>query len=123
MEEMSLGYFYRAGGFGMHQVALFALVVLVAAGRFAYQPDERKVPFLRTMSAATLLAIAFAVTSNVATVFWSVPKHVPDQASWPRILLIGLFESLTPAVLGVGLLSIAWLVKAVGMRRLVQRLP
>jgi hypothetical protein len=123
MEEMSVGYFYRVGGFGMHQVALFALVVPVAAGRFAYQPDERKVPFLRTMSAATLLAIVFAVTSNVATVFWSVPKHFPDQAGWPRILLIGLFESLTPAVLGFGLLSIAWLVKAVGMRRLVQRLP
>jgi hypothetical protein len=123
MEEMSLSYLFRAGGFGMHQVTLFAVVVLVAAGRFAYRPDERKVPFLRTMSAATLLAIAFAVTTNITTVLYSVPNHFPDERTWPRTLLVGFFESLTPAVMGLGLLSVAWLVKAVGMRRLVQRLP
>ncbi len=122
MEEMSLGYFWRAGGLGMYQVAIFGVIVLVAAARFALTPDERKVPFLRTMTGATLLSIMAAVSSDFAAVMWHVPERFPP-AEWPRVLMIGSFESLTPAVLGFALLSFAWLVKAVGMRRLMLRVP
>lgn len=120
---MTFGEFFRAGGVGMFQVTIFGLVMLAAAALFALAPDERRVPFLRAMSTATLLSIAAAVVSNFATVFFSVPTKFENQADWPRLLLIGSFESLTPAVLGFALLSFAWLIKAVGMRRLAMRLP
>lgn len=121
--NMTVGYFFRAGGIGMIQVGIFGLVVLIAAARFARDPDERRVPFLRAMSTATILSIAAALSLNFGAVFWNVPDRFEDQSQWPRMLLIGLFEALTPAMLGFALLSFAWLVKAVGMRRLAMRLP
>jgi len=116
--EFSWGLFWRAGGFGMYQVALFGLIVLAVALWFAVTRDERHLPFLRTMTFATLLSITFAVVSNVATVCYSVPKLFTNKDDWTAGVLLGLFESLTPAALGLGVLSIAWFVAAIGVRRL-----
>jgi len=116
--EFSWGMFWRAGGFGSYQVALFGLIVLATAVWFAIKRDERQLPFLRTMTFATLLSITFAVVSDVATVCYSVPRYFANKDEWPAGVLIGLFESLTPAVLGFGLLSIAWFITAIGVRRL-----
>ncbi len=122
MDEMNAAYFFRAGGLGMIHVCVFGVIVLAAAARFALHPDERKVPFLRAMTAATLLAIACAVVTDFATVLWNVPhRFAPER--WAEVLMVGTFESLTPAVLGFALLSFAWLIKAVGMRRLMLRIP
>jgi hypothetical protein len=120
---MSLKYFWQAGGFGMYEVAAFGLTVLIAAIRFAFRPDERQIPFMRAMTAATLLAIACAVSSDIATVFYSVPRLSENSADWPRLLLAGAFESLTPACLGFGLLSLAWVVQAIGLHLLANDLP
>lgn len=119
---MTFSEFWQAGGFGMYQVAIFGGIVLAAAGTFAWRPDARKVPFLRTMTVATLLAIAGALASNVGMVLYSVPQRF-EQPRWVEVTYQGLFESLTPAILGFALLSVAWLVKAVGMRRLALALP
>ena len=123
MEEMSLKYFWQAGGFGMYEVAAFGITVLIAAIRFALRPDERRIPFVRAMTAATLLATAGAVCSDLGTVFYSVPRLNENPSDWPRFLLIGCFESLTPACLGFGLLCLAWVVQAIGLHRLASSLP
>lgn len=123
MEEMSLKYFWQAGGFGMYEVAAFGITVLIAAIRFAFRPDERQIPFVRAMTAATLLAIACAVSSDVATMLYSVPHISENSADWAGLLLRGSFESLTPACLGFGLLSLAWVIQAVGLRRLAHSMP
>jgi magnesium-transporting ATPase (P-type) len=116
--EFTWGYFWRAGGFGMYQVALFGLIVLATAVWFAIKRDERQLPFLRTMTFATVLSITFAVVSDIATVCYSVPRYFTNKEQWSAGLLIGLFESLTPAALGFGLLSAAWFITALGVRRL-----
>lgn len=123
MEELTLKTFWQAGGFGMYQVAAFALTVLVAALRFAVQPDERRIPFVRAMTAATLLATVFSVATDFATVFRFVPTLSQDPAERFTFLLQGGFESLTPACLGFGVLSLAWLAQAIGTWRLAQRIP
>jgi hypothetical protein len=123
MEEVSLKTFWQAGGFGMYQVAAFSLTVLLATLRFAAQPDERRIPFVRAMTAATLLAIVFSVSSDFATVFVNVPTLSKEPAEQLQFLLQGSFESLTPAVLGFGVLSLAWLAQAVGTWRLARSIP
>ena len=120
MEEVTMKIFWQAGGFGMYQVAAFSLTVLLATIRFALQPDERRIPFVRAMTAATLLAIVFSVTSDFATVFLNVPTLSKQPAEQLQFLLQGSFESLTPAILGFGVLSIAWLAQAVGTWRLAR---
>jgi len=123
MEEVTFKSFWQAGGFGMYQVAAFALTVLVSTVGFALQPDERKIPFVRAMTAASLLAIAFSVTLDFATVFINVPRLRDQPAEQLKLVLQGSFESLTPAVLGFGILSLAWLAQAIGLRRLAGRMP
>ena len=123
MEEMTVKTFWQAGGFGMYQVAAFALTVLVATMRFALQPDERRIPFVRAMTAATLLATVFSVCTDFATVFLCVPQLTKDPVEQMQHLMQGSFESLTPACLGIGVLSLAWLAQAIGTWRLAQRIP
>lgn len=123
MEEMTLKSFWQAGGFGMYWVLAFGATVLIAALRFALRPDERQIPFVRAMTATTLLTIGFAVVSDFATVFYSVPRLSENPSDWPRFMLIGSFESLTPACMGLGLLSLASLAHAIGLRRLANGLP
>jgi hypothetical protein len=122
-QEMTLGVFWRAGGFGMYMVTAFGLTLLLAAVRFALRPDERDVPFTRGMTGATLAAIAMSVVSDFGTVCWSVPRLSPKLEDWPRYFLLGAFESLTPAMLGFGFMSLAWLAHAIGLRRLARALP
>lgn len=121
--ELTLKVFWQAGGFGMYMVAAFGLTAMIHGVRFAIRPDERELPFARAMSTASLLAIVFSVVSDFATVCWSVPRLSPKPEDWAKYLMIGTFESLTPAVLGFGVLSLVWLAHAIGLRRLARALP
>jgi hypothetical protein len=116
--ELTLEYFWRAGGFGMYQVSAFGLLLLWAAGRFAYRPDEQRLPYLRCLVAATLASIALAVVADVSAVCWAMARMQVEAAQWRSLLLVGLFESLTPAALGFGLLSLALVCQALGLRQL-----
>jgi len=115
--EMTLTYFWQAGGFGMYQVGLFGLALLLTAAHFAFRPEERRLPYLRAMSTATVMSIAVAVVSDVSAVCWTLANW-KDQSEIVAVLFTGLFESLTPAAMGFGLLSLAWLAKAFGLWRL-----
>jgi hypothetical protein len=117
-EHMTLDYFWRAGGIGMYQVSAFGGLLLWAAGRFAYRPDVQRLPYLRALTGATLASIALAVLADVSAVCWGVPHMQLPPERWRDTLLIGLFESLTPAVLGLGLLSLSLLCQAFGVRKL-----
>jgi hypothetical protein len=123
MVDVTVKDFWQAGGFGMYQVAAFALTVLIATIRFAVQPDERRIPFVRAMTAATLFAIGFSVVSDFATVFVYVPTVSNVPAEQLKMVMQGSFESLTPAIMGLGILSLAWLAQAVGTWRLARSIP
>jgi hypothetical protein len=110
--------FFRAGGFTMWVVLLFGGISLVAAVRFARHPDVGRVSGIRAMSAATIFAIVSGVAANVTAVMKYVSEgpgaREPDLA---RLVLAGLGEALAPAILGFTLLSLSWLLVAVGARR------
>ncbi len=112
--------FMRAGGFGIWIVLLFGVVLLIGSARFAWKPNDGRVGFLRGMSTTTLFSIGTAVSTNFATVMWSVAGKdewgkSPDM---PLIVMTGIAESITPAILGFAFLTLAWLMIAVGHRRM-----
>jgi hypothetical protein len=116
--------FMRAGGFPIWIVLLFGLITLVVAGLFVWRPDERKHGMLRGMTMATQYSIWTALFSCLAAVMFKVPQ-TPEWAKSPDLPLIvmtGIGESLTPCILGFTILSLAWLLGAVGKRRLPDRL-
>ena len=112
--------FFRAGGFSMVFVLLFGLLALAAAVRFALWPDVRLSDMLRALTVATLFSVGSGLFSDIAAVCTKVPRN-PDWAKGPDLPLIvmtGIGESMAPGVLGCSLLAIAWLIAAVGHRRL-----
>lgn len=116
-EHVTLGYAWEAGGFGMYQVGLFGVALLLTSVHFAVRPEERRLPYLRALSTATLMSIALAVTTDIAAVCWAL-AHWKQPSELVSVLFIGLWESLNPAGLGFALLSLAWLAKAFGLWRL-----
>jgi hypothetical protein len=116
--------FFRAGGFGMWLVLVLGAATLATAIMFARKPDERRMSMIRALSWATLFSISTAVASNLATVFYKVPQmtEVVESGQLLNVTMIGIGESLTPAILGSAFLTLVWLVASVGMRRLSERL-
>jgi len=67
-----------------------------------------------------VFAILSGVAANVATVMSKVPQN-PEWAQSPDVHLIvmtGIGESLAPAVMGLTMLALAWVVTAAGVRRM-----
>lgn len=105
--------------------AIVGLVTLVTAIRFAFRPQERLLAILRALSAATVFAsltgfLAGATNGLVALNRWLA--HAPDVAPraefWPKVVT-HFAEMPIPLVLGFALLSVVWLLVAVGLRRQV----
>lgn len=112
--------FFQAGGFVMFFVLGFGALAIAAAVYFARSPDDRRLGLIRALSSATLFSLLAGVATDLATVFHNVPSHPEwlEGTSVEMVVMTGLAESLTPAILGFTLLSLASLVTAVGMRRL-----
>jgi hypothetical protein len=116
---------FREGGWSMFFVLTFGCVSFVAAVVFAIRPDPRRVDVVRALTRATVFSIAAGIVANIAAVGSHVPAN-PEWANSPKVHLIvmqGISESMAPGILGFTLLSLAWLVMAVGHRRLGRELP
>ena len=110
----------RAGGAPIWIVLLFGALTMIAAGYFFFRPDERRLAMLRGLSNATVFAVLTALCANLAAVMFRVPSHLPWSKS-PAIgvaVMTGIGEALTPGMLGFTLLALAWLMTALGLRRL-----
>jgi hypothetical protein len=111
--------FMRAGGFGMWLVLVLGLATLVNSVVFAVRPGDERMALVRAVSTATLYATLLGITSGIGAVMHKVP-HNPEWAHSPDLQLIvmtGLGEALSNAVLGFALLALSWMAASVGMRR------
>lgn len=116
--------FMQSGGFAMWFILALGAVTLAAAARFAARPEKRRVETVRALTWAT----AFSTVTGIVAGFAAVGSHIPAHPEWsvsPKIHLLvmeGISESLANGILGFSLLTLAWLVMAVGHRRLSQQL-
>ena len=115
--------FMRAGGYAMWVVLLFGGITMTMAVMFALNPTEGRLGFIRGMSTATVFATISGVAAAVGATFRHVANHeelhqFPDIAV---VAMVGLSESLAPAVLGFSMLGIVWFTVAIGLRRLAMR--
>jgi hypothetical protein len=109
--------FMREGGWAMWLVLAMGGVALGVAVSFAVRPRERKLGILRPLSVATVFVTLSGVASGIKATMHHVTTHPEWSQDLARYGMIGIGESITNAVLGFGLLGLAWLVTAVGMRR------
>lgn len=115
-------YLIKAGGFVMWFVLLFGFITLAAAIFFARRPEEGKLGFVRAMSTTTVFTVIGGISANIATTLHRVAytDEIAKSSEMPLYVMAGLSESLSPAIVGFSILGIAWLITAVGIRRLAQ---
>jgi hypothetical protein len=109
---------FVGGGFPMLFIALFGAIALAQAVRFAVQPLPGRVGPV----AAYAAAVGFAAIAGVCVDLSMVGRTVAgaedlapaDMARW---VLMGVSESMAPAILGFAFLAVIALAVAVGLRR------
>jgi hypothetical protein len=117
--------FMVEGGWAMWFVLAIGLITVGAAAGVARKPGRASQHSVRSFSRATSCMVVSAVSLDLATVGSKV-AHIPalaHDANVHLIVLEGISESLAPAILGFTLLSFAWIVMAIGQRRLARELP
>ena len=111
--------FFLAGGATMLPILLFGLLTWLAAGFFAWRPDERRFAIVRALSLSTLFTTVAGFAACLGAVMTKVPAH-PEWSHSPDLTLIvmtGIGEALAPPIMGFALLALAWLGVALGWRR------
>ncbi len=103
--------------------ALVGLATLVMAIRFSFRPTETRLSVIRPLSAATafssLAAFFLGVANGLYALKGALARAADAAASaevW-RTFLGGLAESPASLILGFAILSVSWLLVAVGLRR------
>ena len=113
MIEQSLSQASLAGLLGL----LISVVPLVMGVMFAIRPDERRLALMRPLSLAGIFASICTMLSGIANGLQSVSMAEALDISTFRLAAVVLSESVVPAFLGFGFLTLAWLSVAVGMRK------
>jgi len=95
---------------------MIGFVPLVMAIVYVVRPTERNLALMRPLSLAGL----FAAIAGTIMGFISMLRFVWTReltADTYKVMAVGAAESLVPVFLGLGCLTVAWLLIAVGMAR------
>jgi len=90
---------------------------------YAIRPAERKLAFMRPLSLASIFSAIGSLAAGMATVLHgaaATPAWALGTVEGPGNvgrLLMGCAETLVPVFVTFGLLAVAWLVVALGLRR------
>lgn len=116
---MSFAWF-REGGWGMVPTAVFGVLLLAVAARYALRPERRYVPLLLGLGVVTLTTGALGFVTGLMATF----RHVGDLPEGQRgIALIGLGESLTNVAFALSFVALASLATSAGALRLARENP
>jgi hypothetical protein len=110
---------FQEGGFPMWFLLAFGALLLIAGARFALRPDSARLRLALALGAATLFTTVTAVSAALATVGHQLPDYLArhPELSLPSVLLQGVAESLSAAILGCTVLTLAALLIALGCHR------
>lgn len=105
-------------------IYLMGFVILVAgvgglgtAIAYTVNPTERKLALMRPLSLAGIFAAVCSFSVGTATALAGVADGPAVNADGVGRMLAGLAEACVPLFVAFAFLSVAWLLVAVGMRR------
>jgi hypothetical protein len=111
--------FFVEGGLPMWFLLAFGLGTLMFAARFAWAPVRRTLRTTAALGVATAFTTLTGVCTDLAKVGHAATRIMqshPDVTAL-GVLLQGFAESLSPAILGFTMLSLAALIVALGLQR------
>jgi hypothetical protein len=97
----------------------FGALTLVCAAGFAARPDYSRLRLTSALAIATLFTTLTAISADLAAVGHQVPSYLArhPELTLSVALLQGAAESMSPAILGFTVLSLAALLVALGCYR------
>ena len=110
---------FAEGGFPMWFLLAFSVLTLLSAGRFAASPDRGSLRVSLALGLTTLFTVLTSVSAALAQVGHHAPEFMAQHPALPlsTVLLQGLAESLSPAILGFTVLSLVALLLGLGFFR------
>ena len=116
--------FMAQGGIGMWFILIFGGVTLASAILFARRPHEARMGMLRALTVTTVLSAFTAFIAGVAKSLGALGRVPPELHDRVWILAAkGFSEAAANLILGSVLLTWAWLIIAIGQRRLAPATP
>lgn len=108
------------GGWSMWFLSIVGVLAVVASARFAWRPDPAQLERIRCLGRALAWGIVTGTAADLAEVGLQINArtewaHSPDLA---LLVLQGVAESMSPALLGGAVLSVVALLCAAGLGRL-----
>ncbi len=98
--------------------ALVGLATLATAAHFAFRPSERTLGMLRPLCAAMTYSALAAFFAGVTNGLFGLGRALQaGQTPTGGAVVTAFAESPIPLVAGFALVSVAWLLVAVGLRR------
>lgn len=108
---------FRAGGFPMFFIVGFGLVTMITAFSYAMRPAPEREKFVRWMGLATIASVICGTAADLAAVAHYVATRSIEGGRMGAIVIEGIGESMSPAIFGFSMLSLAAAMIAVGKRR------
>jgi heme exporter protein D len=109
--------FFKAGGFSMFILLAIGAGLVPFAIAFARTATPQRLSIIRALTVALVFATLTGFVSNLAATAKYVAHHDDVKDPLP-ILLQGFSESCAALLLGGGIATIAWILVAVGIRRM-----
>jgi hypothetical protein len=110
-----MGEAFRLGGWGMYPTCVVGLILLVAAGRHAWNPTQRRASVVRSLSMLTFLTSTLGFVTGCIKSFIAA-GDAPGELG--KYVVVGVGESLNNIGLGLCLLVMAWTAHSIGAARL-----
>ena len=111
---------FRNGGFGMYPTALFGLLMLAVAARYAVRPESRWIPLQIALGVVTLSVGAASFMTGLIT----TTKHLEATGDRAGVIgAVGFGESLNNIALALVLVAMAAMATTVGVARLTRERP
>jgi len=114
---------FQEGGPPIWFLLAFSLLTLLASARFAAGPSSPRLRAALALGSATLFTTLTSIAADLAAVGHHAPAYLAQHAELTlgTVLLQGVAEAMSPAILGFTVLSLVSLVIALGFYRALLR--
>ncbi|HEX3775023.1 MAG TPA: hypothetical protein VHV51_11200 [Polyangiaceae bacterium] len=115
----------QEGGFPMWFLLAFSLLTLISGARFASAPNSTRLQAALALGVATLFTTLTAICADLAEVGHNATSYLArhPEESLSSVILQGIAEALSPAILGFTVLALSALIIALGCYRRLLTLP